>query len=1031
MKPLKLILQAFGPFVKTEQIDFSALGSNPLFLINGPTGAGKSSILDAICFALFGQTTGAEREGSQMRCDNAAADLLTEVILDFSLGSKGYRIKRMPTQERPKTKGEGTTNQLAEAQLWLLDGSVDGELLVAKKVNEATAKITELLGLSVEQFRQVIVLPQGKFRDLLMANSKDRETIFSQLFQTQVYKNIEDQLKIQSADIRKAVANNNQQIIGILQTATVSSELELDEAFLQLAPQLSDAAEHKANAQQAQILATLNKQQADALQKSFDELSKKELELVVKQALEPDILKHQNSLNDAINAEKIQPLFKSHGEKHDALTTLTEQVTKSSSACETAITEKTAADTVLKTAGLEALKISGLNEQQFKLNQFKVQVIQLESARIAYAVQQTTAQNSQAKLDKEVNTQHQLSIELEEKERLNSVLTADLKNLAHQQIALAELRLKLENRSLLENLRSQKQGLEKNVASFLSLFTTKHTQFEVSHLNASRTELDWHLGQAALLATKLEVGQPCLVCGSKEHPDPAHAKDEVSLVTKQQLDDARAAEDQARAAMQKAELDLNTASNDVTAKQREITALEETLKDVAEQSLVLITQTFKTTETDVKRLLQVQKDHEALLLSMSDIKNNLAAIAASISPVQLSANADNTALIQLGAEVTQIESQIPEEYRDANKLTHELSVIESTSSQLTKALTLAQENFDLKRSSQDTLTAKHEQLQVQQQALQSENTATTLIWNNALQDSPFADVKAFQNALLSEADQQALKNKIDTFRTDLSVLKGIVQQLKADLATQALPDLIKLEQELNNQTAEFKLVDAAWRKIEERNNLLINIKAQLNQIRIKTVELEAQYQIFGTLSDVANGTSGKRISLQRFVLSVLLDDVLIQASQRLHIMSKGRYRLLRKIDPIGGNSAAGLDLEVEDNYTDKTRSVATLSGGESFMAALSLALGLSDVVQAYAGGIKLDTLFIDEGFGSLDPESLDLAIKTLIDLQSSGRMIGIISHVTELKEQMSLRIDVKSSREGSSITTVSHGHYNVMKGVKV
>ena len=539
------------------------------------------------------------------------------------------------------------------------------------------------------------------------------------------------------------------------------------------------------------------------------------------------------------------------------------------------------------------------------------------------------------------------------------------------------------------------------------------------------------MGQAALLATKLEVGQPCLVCGSKEHPDPAHAKDEVSLVTKQQLDDARVTEDRARAAMQKAELDLNSARNDVTAKQREITALEEILKDLAEQSLVLITQIFKTTETDVKRLLQVQKDHEALLLSMSDIKNNLAAIAASISTIQLSANADNTALIKLGAEVMQIESQIPEEYRDADKLTHELSVIESTSSQLTKALTLAQENFDLKRSSQDTLTAKHEQLQVQQQALQIENTATTLIWNNALQDSPFADDKAFQNALLSEADQQALKNKIDTFRTDLSVLKGIVQQLKADLATQALPDLIKLEQELNNKTAEFKLVDEAWRKIEERNNLLINIKAQLNQIRIKTVELEAQYQIFGTLSDVANGTSGKRISLQRFVLSVLLDDVLIQASQRLHIMSKGRYRLLRKIDPIGGNAAAGLDLEVEDNYTDKTRSVATLSGGESFMAALSLALGLSDVVQAYAGGIKLDTLFIDEGFGSLDPESLDLAIKTLIDLQSSGRMIGIISHVTELKEQMSLRIDVKSSREGSSITTVSHVHYNGMKGVKV
>ena len=177
--------------------------------------------------------------------------------------------------------------------------------------------------------------------------------------------------------------------------------------------------------------------------------------------------------------------------------------------------------------------------------------------------------------------------------------------------------------------------------------------------------------------------------------------------------------------------------------------------------------------------------------------------------------------------------------------------------------------------------------------------------------------------------------------------------------------------------------------------------------------------MFGTLSDVANGATGNKISLQRFVLSVLLDDVLIQASHRLNIMSKGRYQLVRKEDRAKGNKASGLELEVEDGDTGKPRSVATLSGGESFMAALSLALGLSDVVQSYAGGIKLDTLFIDEGFGSLDIESLDGAIRVLIDLQASGRMIGIISHVTELKEQMANRIDVLGSRLGSSIKIVS------------
>jgi exonuclease SbcC len=200
---------------------------------------------------------------------------------------------------------------------------------------------------------------------------------------------------------------------------------------------------------------------------------------------------------------------------------------------------------------------------------------------------------------------------------------------------------------------------------------------------------------------------------------------------------------------------------------------------------------------------------------------------------------------------------------------------------------------------------------------------------------------------------------------------------------------------------------------------LQGVKTKLTKAHEKNAELEAQYRIYGTLSDVANGQTGNRISLQRFVLSVLLDDVLIQASQRLHIMSNGRYQLVRKEDRARGNRASGLDLEVGDSYTGKNRPVATLSGGESFTAALSLALGLSDVVQSYAGGIKLDTLFIDEGFGSLDPESLDLAIRTLIDLQATGRMIGIISHVSELKEQMALRLDIISSKNGSSIRTIA------------
>ena len=192
MKPVKLTIQAFGPFAGNESIDFRLLGSSPLFLINGPTGSGKSSILDAICFALYGQSTGAEREPSQMRCDHADINMLTEAILDFNLGTKNYRIRRIPVQERPKSKGEGTTTQQAEAQLWQLDGTDEGKLIVAKSVTDATNEVKRLIGLDVEQFRQVMVLPQGKFRELLMADSKEREQIFGQLFRTGIYKRIEE-----------------------------------------------------------------------------------------------------------------------------------------------------------------------------------------------------------------------------------------------------------------------------------------------------------------------------------------------------------------------------------------------------------------------------------------------------------------------------------------------------------------------------------------------------------------------------------------------------------------------------------------------------------------------------------------------------------------------------------------------------------------------------------------------------------------------------------------------------------------------
>ncbi|HCL22941.1 MAG TPA: SMC family ATPase, partial [Halomonas sp.] len=238
---------------------------------------------------------------------------------------------------------------------------------------------------------------------------------------------------------------------------------------------------------------------------------------------------------------------------------------------------------------------------------------------------------------------------------------------------------------------------------------------------------------------------------------------------------------------------------------------------------------------------------------------------------------------------------------------------------------------------------------------------------------------------------------------------------QTQLAEKTPQDVAALNAQAESAQAQENSQLEAWRQLDGRLATLQNIHQKLAAAHASQAELEAQYQLWGTLSDVANGRTGHRISLQRFVLGVLLDDVLIQASERLVRMSRGRYQLVRREAPSKGNKASGLELDVADTYTGKNRPVATLSGGESFMAALSLALGLSDVVQAYAGGIQLDTLFIDEGFGSLDQDALDQAIAMLSELQMSGRMIGIISHVSELKEQMPVRIEVSASRHGSSV----------------
>ncbi len=1014
MRPNKLIIQAFGPFSETEQIDFDQLGNNPLFLINGPTGAGKSSILDAICFALYGQTTGKEREATQMRCDHAKGDLLTEITLEFTLGEQTYRIRRSPTQERPKSRGDGTTTHQTEAQLWEI--KPDGEaLLVPKKAQEATRIIEELTGLNVEQFRQVMVLPQGKFREFLMADSSQRESIFSKLFQTQIYKRLEDALKDRASTIRRDVEKLQNQIKGILQGADLHTEHEVEEQLAALLPQLEIATSQKQQASDALANAEKSLEAGTLLDKAFRAMAETQRSLQQLNAQQPAIDAKKTALSRAQTAQKISHLRETLAKVSQAGQQLEQEITASEQTLSQQQQHQALAEATLTKASTALQPIDEMKAEVAELRKLTPKIEQLAEAtahtRLTHKqceVARTALSNSQTQL----NT---LIEQITKAETRGFEIKNALIPLPDKQVELENLLLLGKQRAKLDELLQQQQALTQQHASRLKTLEQATAAVTNQELEVKRKELAWHSNQAALLAAELKTGEPCPVCGSSDHPAPALPPSNQNPITKQAIEEARSQLAMLQQQQTQASNQLTQTDTQLQSTEKALIEQRHELGEHQYHSTDQLREDWRQLDAKVKHLQALQTEQRKLDADCSQLSEQCAKVekqreAARVAQQQ----AEQDYSLAAQAE-RHIEQALPEQYRQPGALNHLINELDTQIKTLTEAHEQALASFNKASQNVTQIAAKLEQQSKQRHALIQECTEAQHRWRSGLEVSAFNDEADFLSAQLSELEQQQLQDELQHYTEQLSGCKATLQQQQKQLADQQPPDLEKLQADRGQLKTAAEQVFQTWKGIDNRHLQLMDVQRKLETAHQSNQALEAEYKIYGTLSDVASGQTGNKISLQRFVLSVLLDDVLIEASHRLHVMSKGRYLLVRKEDRAKGNKASGLELEVEDAYTGKTRSVATLSGGESFMAALSLALGLSDVVQAYAGGIKLDTLFIDEGFGSLDQESLDLAIKTLIDLQSSGRMIGIISHVSELREQMALRIDVQSSATGSTV----------------
>jgi DNA repair protein SbcC/Rad50 len=755
LRPLRLVMEAFGAYAEPQVVDFRVLGERRLFLVHGPTGAGKTTILDAMCFALYGDATGPERDGKGFRSDFVGAERSTSVSFDFSVGERVYRVTRQPEQERAKLRGEGTTVSPPAATLWdrtgLDDDEQEGRVLAAKSM-QVTEAIVEILGFRSEQFRQVIVLPQGRFRDLLLANSRDREDILKQLFDTAWYGRIEEGLKQRAREQRVLAESLRTQRATLLEQAACADEAEVDALIARVEAERVECERRAVGRQEQSAAAAQALERARAVHAQFARLAEARARLEALTAREPEFETRREQLAVARRAAGLVDLPR------------------------------------VLAAWREAL---GMAERA---------LVELRAGE-SKALQAAAAEGDRA-------------------ERARHALEQ-----AHA--ALAALR----------NAREQ--------------------------------------AAAALLARELRPGEPCPVCGSTEHPRPATGDGEIP----------------GEAALEAAE--------------RQAVACE-------------------TQWAAADRARQ---------------------------------QAERDAAVKSASEFAAAESRRNEARRD-----------------------LADTERD---------------------------------WQARLTEAGFATERDYLDARRTDAELDREEAELRRFEHDQVAARTRLEEARDAVEGLAPPELAALERAATDAALAHRAAQTESGRLASRRETLEGLRDALADTAGRFAVVEGRHRVLGTLAGVANGDNSHRVSLQRFVLASRLDDVLAAAGKRLSLMSRGRYLLRRNLDVQARRGPGGLELEVDDAYTAKTRPVATLSGGESFQAALALALGLAEVVQAYAGGIRLDTIFIDEGFGSLDPEALDLAINALVDLQQSGRLVGVISHVPELRERIDVRLEVVAGRTGS------------------
>ena len=1014
MRPVQLALHAFGPYAAQQVLDFRQLGDRTFFLIHGPTGAGKTTILDAMCFALYGETSGGERDARQMRSDFAEPTIPTEVTFDFALGTEVYRVTRSPQQERPKRRGAGTTTIAPRATLWRRTGpagSAQQGSVLASQWGKVTEAIERLLGFRSDQFRQVVMLPQGQFRRLLLANSQERQQIFETLFRTEIYRHIEEALREAAKAVAEAIKDRRRRRDLLLEQASAKSPEELLERRTQLETHVANM---QARVEELRQLEATAQQRLTAGYQVVQKINERDEAEAALQALENRQEAFAAEQIGLDQARKAVMLLDAERELRRS-TTEAEEAQQQLMDAQAALAEAHAAmeQAAQAFAQQQACEHERQDTRQYlgRLEELTAKVQELEQTKemLAAAEREVTQlghgrQALQSALEECQRT-------IEEKFKALTEVQRVAAHIEVYRMALQEAQRLGQQRQHLAALQKQLSLANQQLHKVRGRLVEAEDTFSRARQNLEALETAWLEGQAAILAQQLIPGVPCPVCGSTEHPSLARSDHELPSEAalkkiRAEVERLEAARDELRnAEAEQAKLVIELESN--------VKAILELLGAHHHQEVAVLESRIQAAQAALALTERAQAQVAVLTEEVQRLKGGEAQTRQRLTAVEAHLHDASGRRAAAQAVLEERVSGLPEHVHDLKSLIQSKAEAEARLQALKEAFEAAQQEVNRAREHLVACETALRSTAEGAEKTQRRVDALRVEFDARLQMAGFANEASFQAAKRSPAEIDHLEEAIRRFEGELRGARDRFERACQAAASLVPPDIQTLEHASKQAKADLETALKAETMLIGQ---LQQIDAWLQGLRDTArglQALEVQYTVSGRIAEVANGHNTHGITFQRFVLAALLDDVLVAASERLRTMSRRRFSLQRATARADRRMAGGLDLEVYDTYTGTTRAVSTLSGGESFLASLALALGLADVVQAYAGGIRLDTIFVDEGFGSLDPEALDLAFRALVDLQQGGRLVGIISHVPELKERIDVRLEVIPAQRGS------------------